>query len=263
MEKDPREIIIDLIVENRKLNSIKIHNLLKKNKYSKSYQNTHKILKKMFDEKILIKTDYKYQINKTWLNSQIKKYLDYKEKLSSKKKNMYSDKSLKIYNFQNILEIDQFWINFVIEEIENNNNINEVYWEGPNCWWLFSNIMGEENYLKILNKNNIKGYFLIKTQNDLNNKAKKFYNDRKNFCVIAKNPTNIYLHRGVVGNKIIEVEYDNKVNELFDEIYKSENQEVFLEKMNKVVNLKSNLTLKIISENELSEIYKNKIKSEF
>lgn len=30
MEKDPREIIIDLIVENRKLNSIKIHNLLKK-----------------------------------------------------------------------------------------------------------------------------------------------------------------------------------------------------------------------------------------
>ncbi len=263
MINDLKENIIEVVGEHEKINSIRIHNSLKKKSYNKSYQNTYKMLNKMLKEQILKKENQEYLINKDWLNEQIKKLNLYKDCFSKKNKNIYSDENLKIYNFNSLLELDNFWINLIFEEIEKNSKISEVFWEGPNCWWLFSNILGEEKYLNKLTENNIKGYFLIKVNNKLNLKAKKFYLDRNFNSEIISSKENPYLHRGIVGDKIIEITYQDEINKLFDDIYNSDNQDVFLEKNNQIMNLKTNLTIKIIKNYELSKFYEIKIKQQF
>jgi len=262
MIKKTQEIIFEVIVGEDQLTSIKIHNLLKKKQYSKSYQNTYKILNEMVEDGILHKNSNEYQINKDWLKKRIQKLTDYQEKEVSNIQNIYSDNKLKIYNINSLYELDEFWIDYVLKEIETNKGIKEVFWEGPNCWWLFSSIIEEEMYLDKLRNNNIEAYFIIKKNNILNLRTKNFYNERNCNSKICTNLQNPYLHRGIIGNKIIEVEYGDDVNNIFDEIYESRNSDIFLDKMRDIINLKINLKIKITTDNHLSSVYSKKLKSE-
>ena len=258
-----KQEIIEVVAKNNNLTPIKIHNILKRKSYSKSYQNTHKTLKKMIDESIIVKINNEYKLNNEWVNSQIKKLESYTKNTTSTKKKIYNDDKLKIYRFNYLSELNNFWIEFILNQINENDTISEIFWEGPNCWWLFSDVLSEEKYLSILSNKNIEAYFLIKINNKLNEIAKKFYMNKKTFSCIVEDSNNIYVHRGIVGEHIFEIEYLPEINDKLDKIYSSNCQEVFLNEINNVVKNKTKLTLKIIKDKELARLYSKNIKSNF
>lgn len=256
--------ILKILSSKKELSSIKIHNYLKKNGHSKSYQNTFKILQEMVKNQELNKKERLYEINIKKLEeivSSIEAIIeDYKV---NSKKIKYVDKRTKIITFNSLLELDYYWADFVIKEVmRNEENISEIFWEGPNCWWLFVNLYNEEKFISFLKGKNIDLYFKIKEKNNLNHKTKEFYNKRGSICKIKpENSEKKYLHRGICGNKIIEIEYPNEINKMFDEIYSFEESNIFVEKINEIVNANYRLNMKVYEDRELAKYFSEQIKN--
>lgn len=263
MSLELRKTILELLSLNDGLSSIKLHNLLKKQvNYSKSYQNTNKILRSLLDEGVVYKDDKNYCVCLSWVSSQLVYYSKMRKDIlisSGRPVGLYTDNNMQIYELDSLLGLDSFWVQLVSDELKN-NLVSEVCWEGHNCWWLFINILHEKNYLDLLRKNNVEGYFLIKQDTLLNKKAKNFYDAQNMFSNVKKQNSNVYLHRGVVGDLIIETVYDSDVNNFFDELYSYEDEGIFLKRINDISNMKTSIVLKVVRNPVLAKLYTMEIK---
>jgi hypothetical protein len=112
---------------------------------------------------------------------------------------------------------------------------------------------------------NIGAYYLLKTKNELNKKADKYYNDR-NFNSTVKVFDDIecaYIHRGIIGNKVLETKYPNSINKLFDKIYDCSEENIFFDKISEISKLKNPIRLRIYESDELASLWKKRIKEHF
>lgn len=214
-----QKLLFGALTRKRKGSAMKLYNAIKKEGYKKSYQNVVKTLKIMVKDKILEKDDLTYEISINWLNNRIKHLKKIKESVrASKIDRVYSDDNIEVFETDCLFELNEFWLQKVKDEYYE-KDCEFVYWEGPNCWWLYTHLAEETQYLSELKSRGIDVYFLIKQRNKLNEKAYNFYDIRECNVAFDNSNKNVHLHRGLVGEKIIETRYHEKVNEFFDKLY--------------------------------------------
>lgn len=249
--KEELKNILQILIEHEILTAKQIHNKLKLSKYGKTYQNTCTLLKKLTEEEVLKKTNLKYSIEESWFDKQIQLYEKLKElKKSRGVKVVFNDSKLKIVSVNSLKKLNEIWISLINNEIKREKP-KDVFWEGPNCWWIFTNLSDEMNYIKELKKAEIVLHFLIKSENKLNRETEKFYNSNNCKAKIVSDKTeNKDLHRGIINDLVLEVSYPKVINDFFDEVYSSEQQQVFLEKIGNIEHFKEEIVLKIYKNKE-------------
>jgi uncharacterized membrane protein YheB (UPF0754 family) len=105
--------IVDILYnENSAMTSMKIHNKLKKRFYSKTYQNTCKVLNTLYSKGVIKKDSKNYSININWVKNEIKILERY---LKPNNKNLYSDKNIKVIKFNSLFDLNDFWIKFTLD----------------------------------------------------------------------------------------------------------------------------------------------------
>jgi hypothetical protein len=243
------------IAKNKKSTLKEIHKHLTETKiYSRSYKNTYKILEGLTNEKFLEKRERNYCINKGHFREFLSRLNEIESYLLGKKKEIaYEDNEEIIYESNSLQQLNELWIKIVEEEISL-QKVNEVFWEGPNCWWLFASLLDEVKYLNYLKRYNIEAYFKIKIPNELNKNAEEFYISRGFLSKIIDCPVeDKYLHVGIVGNKIIQVTYPKEINSLLDKIYLTKDKSSFLKSLQEIVSLEIPLKLKVLKNSELAK----------
>lgn len=248
------EQILEILIEQEGLTAKQIYNQLKKNQFKKTYQHLCNILKELHEEEVLEKKKLKYYIVSAWFDKKIDFYKELKQKYHLRgSKIIFSDNKLQVLSFKSLKSLNDYWIHLIEKEIQT-KNISSVYWEGPNCWWLFTNMADEIKYIDFLKNKNIEAYFLIKINNKLNKDSCEFYS--KNKCqakIISSFEGDTYIHRGIVGNTIIEVSYPQTINKFFDEIYKQNKQSIFLDNIKQIDSFEEEITLKVYKDTEYSD----------
>ena len=261
-KQSPKNKIFNILTVKNNISAKKIHNTLKKQfSTGTTYQSTFKILNSMVENKILKKSDLKYEINIKWITKQ-RDYLNSIISSIYKINNCtYSSEFIKIFKFNTLKEIDSF-IQEGVLTLAKKNKIKQTYWKTPHCWWLLSNPIDESMLIGEYGKVQLQTNALITKNSRLDIVAKKYYQLNKTTyqSIIIKNTNNSEVVQ-IIGDYIFLIDLPNEILIELDKIYQLKKTSEILPPIIELVSRKINLEIKVIKNKKIAQTYINEITS--
>ena len=210
-----------------------------------SMQAVHKHLKELTSERVIIKNNNKYTINRSWIESE-------KRKLEIMQRSSYDNYTVTNISFESINEMDDF----LIELLKDNDKKTYSYWR--HLWWPLSNMKKE--CLTLKNMKNKKHNHIITSGNSVIEKwCAKSYKKMGFDILIDRNF--LYDHDFIIADKkIIQIYWPDDLIKQLDKSYQVKDiRNLNLENLSSVFESKTRIELRILEDEFLCGKLKKKL----
>jgi hypothetical protein len=214
--KQAKDLIVSILSREHPLSLIEIYNRIKKERNTgKTYQAVRKAIDLLLHEGVLTKNDKKYAISKPWL-LRIKGFAD---NLLAKYENttvvhtftteLAKDKYA-IYTFHTLLDLDNFWGDVMTHWLAHRTKkeANIVFCDTHDPWWMLINLGRETTLFENIVKQGNQTYFALRHNTPIAQWSQKLYKDIGVHTSISEKPAPNGRDINVLGDLIIQVEYD-------------------------------------------------------
>lgn len=222
------------------------------------------------ERKILEKKDNLFLINKKYIIEE-KKIIDHmlsnyltSEKISKKILGKEITKDYESYEFEDLIQLDKFWGEIVLDWARNLKGGDEKIFcfQGPFCWYPFGHLGTESEFLRELEENKIKSFYLITKNSKMDKLAKPFYESFKINYKIKEKENKIAM--GVFGEYVIQFEYPKEIYSGLDNLSKNTKvKEINLSDLSKSLKKEAKIKLTLTKNKLISETLRKQITSEF
>lgn len=260
-----KNIVFSILSEKYPLKLIQIKNILEK-EYGKevSFQGVRKAVLQLIEDKVLIKKENVYLINKKWVKES-KSYLDKLYlKLISEKPSVRSIESIRgkvtVFYFDNLDDLLVFWQDFVLDWV----NTFKVGASKINCYQAAYPIEGilhtyqEQKILKKFKEKGIKSYFLTNKNSILNIHNIEFHKKIGGINISKKNTSSVFdenMYIGTYGDLILQTEFPLALSKKLSNFFnKNKNLKTLdLISLTEIAKEKFNLKLTVIKNKAMVE----------
>lgn len=229
VKRPVKDLVISTLLYEYPLNLIKITNSVKK-KYQTSvtFQGVRKAVHLLEQEKVVIKKGKEYQLNKEW----ILKLIDFTEELreayfsdNQKIKEIESvGQDIKVYTFENLIDLDKFWNKVVEKWFEEDKETNDkrkkqYIQQAGHTWYVLANLQEETKILEIMKKNSIEFYTFACGNSVLDQWCKKYYHEQGFKYMNSKKKIDTSHYFGTYKDYILQTTFPKEINNEIDKIY--------------------------------------------
>jgi len=222
-----KDLIFSILSQDHplKLNEI-FRNIRKRHSFSVTYQGVRKAVDSLTKEKVLVKENKSYELNREWI-TYARTFLQNLEKsyflqTKSNVETITSSKDYKEYRFTSLYELDLFWTEIIMHWSERLEKDEEktITANVGHLWWMLINLGNETKLNTSLIKKGIKFYISSWYKFPLDKWA---LNINKKMGVhaktIRKRPKE-YVDMNVLGDYIIQINYPENIIKKLDDFYK-------------------------------------------
>lgn len=247
-----KDIIINILLNDKNKTLTQIHRSIKKQGINTSFQAVIKATKILIEQDILISNNKQYSINFDWIKKN-KEFFDklYKENLKHiKTEKINKNEDIVIYKVSSLFELDKLWWDLLMEwaNKEEKNKIN--IWKGQHMWWLIPRIEDETHLRDFLDRKEIKSYFILENNNNLDKIAKDYYIKKKEKVKIIKQINDLDEEINIFGDNILRFKRPKEIKEKIKEIYK--NKKIDIEKITSLFNKKTEIEVSLVKDRFIS-----------
>lgn len=261
--RNVKDLVFTILTEEHPLSIIEITNKIQKiYNISTTYQAVRKAVDKLHEQKVLIKKEKKYELNKSWV-LQLRSFFDKiltnydKGNIHEFKRDLVKD-NYSVYTLYSLWELDKFWAEILIY-LANNLEKNEKKISmnyGHYTWWMLINLASEINYINFYKKNKIDTYFLWLRDLPLNRWSASMYKDQGHKCIIKEIPDiDETIAVNTIGDTIIQVKYSkeivNKVKKFFEKY--SSVQEMSMKEITEIAHSKCEIKFIVFKNKTMAE----------
>lgn len=229
-KKSAKDLIISTLTFNYPLTLSKLTNNIKK-KYGASvtFQGVRKAVNLLIEQGIVEKKGKEFLLNKNW----IRDLRDFSDELYD---SYFSEnpgikdietitEDMKIYTFDNLIEVDLFWNKIITKWFSTHPEIKErVYVQQfAHMWPVLGQMQEEASITNVIHKYNLKFYILNNGNTKLDKWCKNYYEGLGAFYTTnpkGKKEENDKYY-SIYGDFIIQTTYPKEIANQIDEIYES------------------------------------------
>lgn len=231
VKKSTKDLIISTLMYEHPLNLAKLTNAIKKKfQASVTFQGVRKAVNQLAENGVIIKNGKEYDISKDW----ILELRDFVEKLQEShftKRTGIKDiqaigEDLKVYTFDNLIDLDKFWDKLVATWFDNDteNKFEKQYVQLSGHAWYVLGQLGEETAILEKIKNlNINFYIVVNDNTFIDRWSKKYYTDQGFFYTTNKDTKRSSNARyfSVYNDLVIQTTYPEEIAREIDSVYRS------------------------------------------
>ena len=282
-KKTTKDLVISTLMYEYPLTLAKITNSIKKKFHtSVTFQGVRKAVNQLVENEVIKKTGEKhkeYKLNKEW----ILKLRDFVEQMHE---SYYTKSSgirdveaigedIKVYTFDNLIDLDKFWDKLITKwfEADKNNPKEKIYAQLSGHTWYVLGQLGEETaILETIKKHNINFYIFANDNTFLDRWSKKYYEElgfyyttNKNNTKDNKKKTTNARYFSVYNDLIVQAEYPKKIADEIDEVYNNTKDFESFEatKLIKILREKAELKVTVMRNPVVAEQLRNFILGHF
>lgn len=263
-----KDMIILILAEDFPLTLMKIKNLISK-RYKKNltYQGVYKEINKLIEDKIIVKENKEYLLDKEWIlrinKSSEKIYLNYNNKNDFSKifEELKEEGSSKTIILNSIFEVDEL----LIKLLKNYNNFFQtnkpILMHYSNNTWPY---LYPRELFEIKNSLDNEFYCLVNIESEIRNWAYDF-KKRLGYKVQRVEQRPPYWNFDLIGDFIFHYIFDKKIlKELRDFLEKTNKiKNIDFEELNSIINKKGVFKFIVMNNSEIKENLLNEIKTHF
>lgn len=275
VKKTTKDLIISTLMYEHPLNIAKLTNAIK-NKFQASvtFQGVRKAVNQLAENGVLTKNGKEYDLSKEW----ILELRDFVEKLQEShfaKRTGIKDiqaigEEIKVYTFDNLIDLDKFWDDLVGKWFEEDKEKKEkkcyVQLSG-HAWYVLGQLGEETSIMEKIRKFNIDFYIVANDNTFLDIWSKKYYTDLGFFYTTNKDKTKGSNARyfSVYGDFVIQATYPEEIAKEIDSVYNSTKDFESFEvtKLIKLLRQKAELKVTIMRNPVVAEQLRNYILTKF
>lgn len=215
--------IISTLASGKALAALELQEIINKQGYEYTHQAIYKELKKLQSAGVVIKVNKKIQLHLSWL-------LDEQQKLQAAFQNVLKYSSLKeilpqsqkkrIWTFNNLLTMDDFWSQLLII-LANQSQSKNIYEWSPHTWYELLHREKETKFQKALRLNQQKIYLIVGSDSYLDQSCAKFWPEDIYKHSFAEGPFHEKrsLYFNIIDDYILEIKYPSNLALEIDDYY--------------------------------------------
>ncbi len=222
-----RDLVISTLMYEHPLNLAKITNSIKK-KHSApvTFQGVRKAVTQLVDQGVLEKNDKQYAISKDWIMSLRNVVEQLQNSYFSESSGVTNVESLgddiKIYTFDNLIDLDKFW-NVVVgkwfeDDSADKSKKNYLQLSG-HVWYVLGQLQEETAIVEKMRAHNIDFYIVAPQDTFLDNWCKIYYEKLGCKFAIAKEKENPARYFSIYKDLIIQTTYPDDLVADIEKIY--------------------------------------------
>lgn len=266
-----KDIVFSILSKEYPISLNKIFHKIKK-QYSNpvTYQGVRKAVDSLKDEKVLIKENKEYKINKEWILHAKNFLLRIEKAYLSRNKEVeitVSGKDYTEYKFSSLYELDLFWTEILLDRLDN-FSISEKKILSARVgylWWMLINIGNETKLVKEILSKGVKFYISTWKKDSLNKWGLNINKKIGAKISILKEGLKRYIDLNVIGDYIIEIKYPEKIIKKLESFY---NKHIDSKNMNtlelsNICHEKSEIIFKYFKDPVIAEVLRKDILKSF
>ncbi|MBC8494881.1 hypothetical protein H8D36_01880 [archaeon] len=263
-EKSLKSLILEVLMNSKTLNVMKIKNILSKNFNQKvTYQAVYKAVKEMKRDGILTKIASEYIISEDYIDN-LEKYVSLLRKSKKSGFNIFEKKETEKIQFENLFEFYEFLINALSLKYFTDEYKENYFWT-THIWPLSGSVKPKKDVLHRWMKES-KTYAIV-SKNSLVDKIFGFYSkkrfDMKIKLGIKSNPG---FELVVINDTVVQVFLPkvllDKLDSFYSNIKKTVSFDVF-EQITDISFIEAPISVVIIRSKTIADQYKKEIKRYF
>jgi len=229
VKKSTKDLVISTLIYEHPLNLAKLTNAIKKKfQASVTFQGVRKAVNLLAENGVILKVGKEYDLSKDW----IMELKDFAEKLqeshftepSGIKDIQAIGEDLKVYSFDNLIDLDKFWDRLVAKWFEDDKeDKREKYYVqlSGHAWYVLGQLGEEAEIMEKMKKLNINFYILANGNTFLDRWSKKYYTDQGFFYITNKDKKRGSNARyfSVYNDLVIQTTYPEDIAREIDSIY--------------------------------------------
>ena len=150
-KKSNKDLVISVLRDNYPLTLAKLTQSIKKLYHADvTFQGIRKAVNDLVDKKIIIKSDREYQLNKEWI-LELRDFIETLQESYFNKKSGVKDvqaigEDIKVYSFDNVIDLDVFWnrvINQWFEKNKTGKGTDYYVQQSGHTWYVLANLEEE------------------------------------------------------------------------------------------------------------------------
>lgn len=263
---DVKDIIFSILSEEYPLKIIELTNFIKR-RYGKSvtFQGVRKALMQLVDEKIVIKKDKEFLINKEWVKD-TKKFLDelYLKLVKSKKpvKSLKFDSiggEVSVFIFNSINEMMSVWQDLSDEWYKSfkKGEYNINCYQAAHSWEVLLHPDIEAKLMGQTKKRGIKAYVLNTENTPLDRSLIRFH-EKIGVKSVINHSSSLFdksYYVGTYGPFIFQAKYPENIVKMLDEFFKKNKDinNLDLSELSKIANTKSQIKMTVIKNLDMAK----------
>jgi len=259
-----KNIVFSILTKEHPLKIIELTNFIRR-RYGKSvtFQAVRKAILELVEERVLVREDKGFSINKEWV-LEGKKTLDLLyEDLAVEKTRPKQVESIKgevsVYTFGSVNEMIKFWqdlIDYWYRQFKKGDpNIN--CYQAAHCWEGLLHLDRERLLMGQLKQKGIISYILSTGNTPLDRNIRKFYKSIGIKMQISKSSSSFdrSFYIGTYGEMIVQTKYPDEIVKELDEFFKKNKtlEGLDLKRLSEIVNKMVQIKLTVIKNLEMAK----------
>ena len=255
-EENVKNLVFTILTYEYPLKIIQLTNFIRK-RYGKAvtFQAVRKAILELVKERVLVKENNQFSINKEWIN-------EAKSRIDELYENVYKEKSapnridsigeeISVFSFESLNEMMKFWQNLIDDWFKNfkKGETNVNCYQAAHGWEGLLHPDKEKILMEQLKKKGIRSQVLFTSNTPLDKLLLKFYKEIGIKCSISKSSSQFdrSYYVATYGDLVVQTQYPEELVKELDLFFKKNKsfEKFNLKELSDIVNKKANLKLTV------------------